>query len=143
MKKLFTLTATFLLAVVLFSSCRKADVIVGNNENYWLNQEEGEVVYSDPSCNYWVIETYNGYQVVRSNSGNQPIEGELIYGNFSSSGPRDLYNFSGRFVFGAVITDYWLTYSEAIDILDYYCPIYGRAAGEGRVLQPSTKIKKK
>ena len=51
MKKLFTLSATILLSVILLSSCRKTDVIVTNNESYWLNQEEGEVVYSDPSCN--------------------------------------------------------------------------------------------
>src|SRR5215203_4313351 len=120
MKKIFTLSATFLLAVVLFSSCRKADVIVTNNESYWLNQEEGEVVYSDASCNYWVVETYNGYNVIRSNSGNQPYEGELIYGNLSSRGSRNLYNYDGRFVFSATITDYWLTYSQALDILDYY-----------------------
>lgn len=141
MKKIFTLSATFLLAVVLLSSCAKDDVVT-NNESYWLNQEEGEVVYSDATCNYWVVETYNGYNVVHSNSGNKPYEGDLVYGNFSSRGTRDMYNFSGKFVFRGTVTDYWVSYSQALDVLDYYCPINGRAA-QPRVFQESTKIKKK
>jgi len=142
MKKLFTLSATFLLAVILLSSCRKTDVIVTNNESYWLNQDEGEVVYSDASCNYWVVETYNGYTVIHTNSVNKPYEGELVYGNFSNRGTRDMYNFQGRFVFTGTVIEYWLSYDEALDVLDYYCPIYGKA-GEPRVLKQSTKIKKK
>jgi len=144
MKKLFTLSAIFLLAVILLSSCRKTDVIVTNDESYWLNQEEGEVVYSDPSCNYWVIETYNGYTVIHTNSVNKPYEGELVYGNFSNRGTKSMYNFQGRFVFTGTVIEYWLTYNEALDVLDYYCPIYGKA-GETttRVLKQSTKIKKK
>lgn len=142
MKKIFTLSATLLLAVVLISSCAKDKIVVTNNENYWLSKEEGEVVYSDPGCNYWVVETYNGYNVVNTNSGSKPYEGDLVYGNFSSRGTRDMYNFSGKFVFTGTVTDYWLSYSEALDALDYYCPIYGKA-GETRVLKQSTQIKKK
>ena len=143
MKKIFTLAATFLLAVVLLSSCVKEHIVVPNNEAYWLNQDEGEVVYVDPSCNYWVLQTYGGYDVVRSSSGSMPYEGELIYGNLSSRGSRDLYNYSGKYVFGATITDYWLTYSQALDILDYYCPIYGKTAGQTRVFKEATQLKKK
>ncbi len=144
MKRIFTLSATFLLAVILLGSCRKADVIVTNNESYWLNQEEAEVVYSDPSCSYWVVETYNGYTVIQTNSVNQPYEGDLLYGNFSNRGTRNMYNFQGKFVFTGTVIEYWLSYNEALDVLDYYCPIYGKA-GETttRVLKPSTKIKKK
>lgn len=143
MKRLFTLSTILFLAVILVSSCRKADIIVANDESYWLNQEEGEVVYSDASCSYWVVETYNGYTVVQSSSANQPYVGELIYGNFSSRGPRNLYNYAGRFVFGATVTDYWLSYSQALDALDYYCPLYGGKSEQQRVLKQATKIRKK
>ena len=142
MKKNFTLSATFLLAVALLSSCVKEKVVITNNENYWLSQEQGEVVYSDPSCNYWVVATYNGYNVVYSNSGSQPYEGDLLYGNFSSRGSRNMYNYSGGFVFAGIVIDYWLTYGETLDILDYYCPIYGKT-GQTRVFKESTKIQKK
>ncbi|HMK03429.1 MAG TPA: hypothetical protein VK489_04530 [Ferruginibacter sp.] len=140
MKRLFTLTAILLFTVIFLSSCVKDRDHV-NEENYWLNQEIGEVVYSSSSCNYWVVESYNGYNIVYSGSSNKPYEGQIIYGNFSSGGTRELYNFSERFVFTATVTDTWLTYSEALDLLDYYCP-YGKSA-EPRVLKQSTKIQKK
>jgi hypothetical protein len=142
MKKIFTLSSTILLAVILLGSCRKTDVIAANNEDYWLNQEEGEVVYRDPFCNYWVVETYNGYNVIYTRSGSQPYEGDLIYGNFSSRGTREIYNFSGRFVFTGTVTDYWLSYNQALDVLDYYCPIYGKGV-QPRVFKESAKILKK
>jgi hypothetical protein len=142
MKSIFTLSATFLLSIVLLSSCAKNDVIATNNESYWLNQEEGEVVYSDPSCNYWVVETYNGYTVIQSSYANKPYEGDLIYGNLSNRGTRDFYNFQGKFVFTGTAIEYWLSYNEALDVLDYYCPLYGKSTTP-RVLKQSTKIKKK
>ncbi|HMI79657.1 MAG TPA: hypothetical protein VK484_12740 [Ferruginibacter sp.] len=140
MKRLFTLTATLLFAVFFLSSCVKDRDYV-NEENYWLSQEIGEVVYSSPSCNYWVVETYNGYNIVYSGSSSKPYEGQIIYGNFSRRGQRELYNFSESFVFTATVTDTWLTYGEALDLLDHYCP-YGKS-GEPRVLKQSTKIRKK
>lgn len=142
MKKIFTLSTTFLLALVLLSSCAKDSIVVTINENYWFSKEEGEVVYSDPYCNYWVVETYYGYTIVRTNGSNKPYEGELVYGNFSNLGTRDMYNYSGRFVFTGTVVEYWLSTGEVLDALDYYCPIYGKAE-QKRVLKESTKIKKK
>lgn len=142
MKKIFTYSASFLFALVLLSSCAKERVIVANDENYWLSKEAGEVVYSDPYCNYWVVETYYGYTIIRSSAASKPYEGELIYGNFSSLGTRDMYNFAGRFVFTGTVTDYWLSYSQTLDALDYYCPIYGKQT-QARVLKEATRIRKK
>ena len=142
MKKIFTLSASFFLAIVLLSSCVKDHTVITNNENYWLTKEEGEVVYSDPYCDYYVVETYYGYNIVRANAGSKPYEGDIVYGNFSSRGTRDMYNYSGRFVFTGTVTDYWLSYNEAMDALDYYCPIYGIAGRQKRVFKTST-IKKK
>lgn len=142
MKRIFTLSAIFLLAIITLSSCVKDRVIVSNDETYWLSQEEGEVVYTDPTCNYWVVETYNGYNIIYTNPGTRPYEGDLVYGNFSSRGIRDIYNFSGDYVFTGTVKDYWLSYNQALDALDYYCPLYGKSA-EPRVFKEATKIKKK
>jgi hypothetical protein len=142
MKKIFTLSAIFFLALVLLTSCVKEQVVVANNENYWLSKEAGEVVYSEPYCNYWVVETYNGYNVVRTSASSKPYEGDLLYGNFSNPGTRDMYNYSGRFVFTGTVIDYWLSYNEALDALDYYCPLYGKGE-QKRVFRESTKIRKK
>jgi len=45
-------------------------------------------------------------------------------------------------VFTGTEIEYWLSYSQALDVLDYYCTLYSKAA-EPRVLKQSTKIKKK
>ena len=121
MKKIFTLPVLSLLALVLLlSSCFRDTTIVSSNENYWLSKEQGEVVYSDSYCNYYVVETYYGYNIVRSYGGYKPFEGSIVYGNFSSQGTRDMYNYSTGVVFTGTVTDYWLTYNEAQDALDYY-----------------------
>lgn len=136
MKRIFTFSATFLLSIVLLSSCIRDNGIPNNNENYWLSKEQGEVVYSDSYCNYYVVETYYGYNIVRTYGGYKPYEGTIVFGNFSSRGTRDMYNYSSRFVFTGTVTDYWLTYTEAQDALDYYCPIYGK---DGKVTKREFK----
>jgi hypothetical protein len=125
MKRIFTLSAAILMVSLFFVSCVR-DTLPNNNENYWLSKEEGEVVYSDSYCNYFVVETYNGFNVIRSYSGYKPYEGSIVYGNFSSSGTKDFYNYSNGVVFTGTITDYWLDYYEAQDALDFYCPLGGK-----------------
>ncbi|MEO6252378.1 MAG: hypothetical protein ABIO79_03700 [Ferruginibacter sp.] len=143
MKKIFTLSAGFFLFVILLSSCAKERIAVNNDENYWLSKEEGDVVYSDPTCSYYVVATNNGYNIVRAYAGYKPYEGDLVYGNFSNLGTRDMYNYTARYVFAGTVTDYWLSYNAAMDALDYYCAVYGKA-GETttRVFKETTRIKK-
>ncbi|HQW83188.1 MAG TPA: hypothetical protein PK987_01935 [Ferruginibacter sp.] len=141
MKKIFTLTASLMLATILLSSCVKEHIEPTYDENYWFSKEEGEVVYSEPNCSYYVVETYYGYNIVRSYAGNLPYEGDIVYGNFSNRGTRDMYNYSGRYVFTGTVTDYWLTYNETLDALDYYCPYYGKGV-QKRVFKESVKFKK-
>lgn len=145
MKKIFTLSAVILMTTIFLSSCYRDNTVVNNNENYWLSKEQGEVVYSDPYCNYYVVETYYGFNIVRAYAGSKPYEGDIVYGNFSSPGTKDMYNYSARLVFTGTVTDYWLSYNEAQDALDYYCPIYGKNgnAPEKRVFKEATTIKKK
>jgi hypothetical protein len=125
MKKIFTLTASVLIASLFFVGCVK-NSLPPNNENYWLSKEQGEVVYSDSYCNYFVVETYNGFNVIRAYGSYKPYEGSIVYGNFSNNGTRDFYNYSSGIVFSGTVTDYWLDYYEAQDALDFYCPVYGK-----------------
>jgi hypothetical protein len=61
-----------ILSLVLFSSlffvsCRKSDLQpVPIDESIWLQKERGVVVYSDFSCDYFVVETFNGYTIVQN-----------------------------------------------------------------------------
>jgi hypothetical protein len=138
MKKMFTLSALVLTLSLLLGSCVKNSFNNGFDEGYWLSKERGEVVYSDTYCSYIVIETYFGYNLVRANGNYKPAEGTIIYGDFSSMGTRDLYNRTTGVVFGGTVTDYWLTYNEAQDALDYYCPIGGKGTGVKREFKKST-----
>lgn len=140
MKRTFTLSILATLMAVTFTSCVK-ETIFNNDEQYWLSKERGEVVYSDTYCNYFVVETYQGFNIIRSYGGYKPFEGSIMYGNFSNMGTRDMYNRSGGVVFTGTVTDYWLTYIEAQDALDYYCPIGGKGAGAKREFKKSTFFK--
>lgn len=122
MKKFFTISSFLVLSVIFLAACSKRDVVYQDDEAYWLSKERGEVVYSDSYCDYFVVETYNGYTVIRANGSYKPYEGSIVYGDFSYSGTRDIYDRSDGIVFSGTVTDYWLTYYEAQDAVDYYCP---------------------
>ncbi len=124
MKRIFTFSVIGIIAVLFFTACTK-DRFVNTNEGYWLSRERGEVIYSDNYCNYYVVETNNGYTIIRAYGGYKPFEGSILYGDFSFSGTRDIYNRSSGVIFSGTVTDYWLSYNEALDALDYYCPVYG------------------
>jgi hypothetical protein len=143
MKKIFTLPVLLVIASVVFlSSCFRDNTFIDNNESYWLSQERGEVVYSDSYCNYYVVETFDGYTIVRSYGGYKPFEGAIVYGNFSNRGNREMYNYSSGYTFTGTVTDYWLTYYEAQNALDYYCPLIG-GKGTKREFKSSTFNNKK
>ena len=139
MKRIFTLSVSFLLTAVLLTSCIR-ESFPNDNEEYWLSKEMGEVVYSDSYCNYYVVETFYGYTIIRSYGGYKPYEGSIVYGNFSSAGTKDIYNRSSGIIFTGMVTDYWLSYTDAQYALDYYCPVYGK--GQTRDFKKSTGIKK-
>ena len=117
MKRLFTFSAVALIVAFLFTSCVKQTPF---NERYWLSKERGQVVYSSSACPYYVIETINGYAVIRS-LGDKPYEGDILYGDFSYFGLNDIYNHTAGYVISGDVKEFWLTYSGALDALDYYC----------------------
>ncbi len=139
MKKIFTFSSVLVLAIVLLAGCsRRGYHGGGDNElDYWLSKENGVVVYSDGYCPYYVIETYNGYTIVRASSGPTPYEGDEIYGNLSSRGYKDLYNYTDNSIIRGEITDYWLSYGDAQYIIDNLCYTYskGGAATEKKVIK--------
>lgn len=122
MKKIFTLSALFIISTLFLTSCIKTDYPYYDNQ-YWLSKERGEVVYSGTYCNYYVIQTNYGYTIVRMWGNYKPYENSIIYGDFSYTGTKDMYNYSGGIVFTGTITDTRLTYIEAQEVLNYYCPL--------------------
>jgi hypothetical protein len=118
MKKIFTLSAVLFTAII-FSSCTKQNVYE-IDERYWLSKERGEIVYASYSCSYYIIETPNGYAIVSSLSA-KPYVGDVLYGDFSYYGVKDIYDRSGGLIISGDVKEYWLTYSGAQDAINYYC----------------------
>lgn len=116
MKRIFTLLAITLI----LTSCRKDTYYQPIDEGQWLNQERAVVVYSDNFCDYYVVQTYSGYAVLRS-WGTTPYRGSVMYGNFSSWGVGTFYNRTEGYLARADVRENRLSYWAAMDELDWYC----------------------
>ena len=138
MKKIFLLSTLALVTAFILSSCSRNDTPVNYDENYWLSQERGEVVYSDPYCSYYVVETYYGYTIIRTWGSYMPYEGSIMYGNFGNYGTRDFYNRSAGIIVPGEVVEYDLTYIDAQYAIEYYCPL----AKAAKIKQSSTSENK-
>jgi hypothetical protein len=127
MKKILLLSSVVLVAGLFLAGCSRNDAPVNYDENYWLSQERGEVVYSDPYCSYYVVETYYGYTIIRSWGSYRPYEGSIMYGNFGNYGTRDFYNRSSGIIIPGEVVEYDLSYVDAQYAIEYYCP-YAKAS---------------
>ncbi len=126
MKKIFTYSLFAALLAVLFTSCVKERIY--DDRSYWLSQERGDVVYSSNGCGFYVVETAYGYTIIQNTDGMRTYEGDVVYGNFGGYGTRDFYNYSADLITRGKVMEYDLTYNEAQNAIDYYCP-YGKANG--------------
>lgn len=139
MKKIFTLSVAAVMAALLFTACRK-EAVVADGHSYWLSQEQGDVVYSSNYCGYYVVETNYGYTIIKNLDGLRTYAGDLMYGNFGGYGARDFFNYSAGIVTRGTVVEYDLTYGEALDAIDYYCP-GGKATGAKIKESPSAQRK--
>jgi hypothetical protein len=128
MKKIFTYSILAALVAVLFTSCVKDRVVVYDDNSYWLSQERGDVVYSSNSCGFYVVETNYGYTIIENLDGLRTYDADVMYGDFGAYGTRDFYNYTADVITRGHVLEYDLTYAEASDAIDYYCPV-GKASG--------------
>jgi len=118
MKKLFGFIAFSLL---FLTACRKTDMGSGYiDESQWLQKERAVVVFADYSCNYFVVETRNGYAILE-NWSLRPFNGDVLYGDFSHWGPAQVYNRTRGSLMQVNVRDFWLSYYEAEDRIYNYC----------------------
>jgi hypothetical protein len=138
MKKIFTYSIVAALFAVLFTSCVKDRHYDGRS--YWLSQESGNVVYSNNICGYYAVETNYGYTIIQNLDGLRTYEGDVMYGNFGGIGTRDFYNHTADVITRGNVLEYDLSYNQALDALDYYCPTGG--ANGFRMTQSATSQNK-
>ncbi len=141
MKKIFTFSAMLLVSVIFLAGCSRSSYNHESEQDYWLSKESGTVVYSDGYCPYYVLETYNGYTIVRSVSGLMPYEGDEVYGDLSRAGYHDLYNYADNTIIRGEITDYWLTYAEAQYAIDNLCYSYNKSPVKKEITKTDKVIK--
>ncbi|MBA4167105.1 MAG: hypothetical protein H0X41_06120 [Chitinophagaceae bacterium] len=120
MKATFTLPAIVLLTITFFSACTKQDYISSpSDEEVWVrSHEKGSVAYVDTYAGNYIVETYNGYSVVQSSGGIVPRENDTEYAWFSSQGNQTIYNYDGNYYTQERIVQSYLTWSDALIILD-------------------------
>lgn len=148
MKKIFTYSILTALDTVLFTSCVKERVYDGNS--YWLSQERGDVVYSNNSYGFCVVETNYGYTIIQNLDGLRTYETDVMYGNFGGYGTRDFFNRTADIVTRGNVVEYDLTYNEAMDAIHYYCPagtangltIRQSAASQSKISRTTAPAKK-
>lgn len=139
MKKIFTYSIAAVIATLLFAGCVK-DRGYQHDNGYWLSQERGDVVYSNNSCGYYVVETNYGYTIIRNMDGVRTYDGDVLYGNFGGYGSRNFYNYTADLITRGTVVEYDLSYSQALDAMDYYCPYY--KAGGATIRQSTNALHK-
>jgi len=139
MKKIFTYSIAAVMATLLLTGCVK-DRGYQHDNGYWLSQERGDVVYSNNSCGYYVVETNYGYTIIRNMDGVRTYDGDVLYGNFGGYGSRNFYNYTVDLITRGTVVEYDLSYSEALDAMDYYCPYY--KAGGATIRQSTNALHK-
>ncbi len=109
-------------AILLLAACSKETIQQPPiDETEWLEKPRGVVVYSDFNCDYFVMENYRGYAVLRMWGGVAPARGSVVYGDHDRWGISTMYNRSGRYLFRADVLDYGLSYWQAMDMIDWNC----------------------
>lgn len=74
---------------------------------------KGVVVYARPSCDYYIVETSTGFDLLEWYGGYTPDEGDLIVGEFESYGFYDIYDVTADQESTAWVEDFWLSGSDA------------------------------
>jgi hypothetical protein len=118
MKRLFIFITPLLL---LFAGCRKETVMVPVDESEWLYKEKAYVTFSDYRCDWYVVETRDGYSVLKSWDGSVPTEGAVLYGEFGAWGVKRIYNRTEQYIMSADVREYRLNYYDAMDEMNYQC----------------------
>ena len=117
MKKLYLL---LIVTGVVLASCSKSDYYDrGPDPDYWMRtHEKGTVAYVDYFTGNYIVDTYNGYAVIELWGSMPPREYDREYGNFSNRGVQTIYNRDGGYFTEGRVIDSWLTWSQAMYLLD-------------------------
>lgn len=109
----------FLIPLLALASCAKqVETPVNIDVNQWMQtHESGRVAYVDFSSGNYMVETGSGYAVIEA-WGYTPRTYDVVYAHFSMNGVQQIYNRNGNYLTQGRIVSSWLSYFEAMDLLD-------------------------
>lgn len=82
---------------------------------------KGPVVYAPSSCDWFVVETSQGMVLLEWYGGNSPDVGDVIVGELSGYGMRDLFNISADSEVRVWQEDYMMSKEDALEELYNEC----------------------
>ncbi len=81
----------------------------------------GFVVLRKGSCDYFLVETPAGYDLLEWYGGNDPARADELTGNFEEYGFHDIYNLTADEELRVWVEDYWLSKSSGLERLYDKC----------------------
>ena len=81
----------------------------------------GEVTHRVSGCDYFLVETKNGYDLLEWYYGHDPDEGDTIAGKFESYGFHDVVDTTADDTLRVYTEDYQLSKSDALEKLVDAC----------------------
>lgn len=126
MRQLYLLL--FAASTLLLGSCTKEIILPGEPDVYeWMrNHEKATVVYVDYYSGNYIVETYRGYSVIEDWGGSTPREYDIEFAHFSSRGVQTTYNRTGNYFTQIRVVDYWLSWDDALYVLDQISTPYNK-----------------
>jgi hypothetical protein len=82
---------------------------------------EGVVVLYKSSCDYFVVETLNGYAILQWYGGSIPNEGDKITGDFESYGMKSVANVTQGNETRVWVEKFWLSRARVIEKFSRRC----------------------
>lgn len=117
MKK--SLLFLLLPALLFLTSCSKTTEVPSQpvDINQWMqSREAGRVAEIDYFSGNYMVQTNRGYSVIEA-WGATPRIGDEVYGHFSFRTTQQIFNRSGNYFTTGRVHDYWLSYFQAIQLM--------------------------
>ena len=83
--------------------------------------ERGEVTHKQSGCDYFVVETTTGYDVLEWYGGHDPDKGDVLIGKFHSYGMHEVYDETADDNLRVWVEDYDLSKEDALEKLVEQC----------------------
>ena len=80
------------------------------------------VVAAYPSgCDYFIVKTNGGYDLLEWYGGYDPSQGDFVVGDYESYGMKDIYDVSANSSINVWVEDYWETRDSVMEKYRDHC----------------------